>query len=168
MKNLLIITAISFLSVSCGITERMSKNCGSDIEMGCNLIFGTKTEEQDERINSINPKNGINGQSGTNGNNGQDGINGSNGQDGIDGQDSSTKVTMVNLCEDQLTNSSYSEEAICVSEDGTDRLYAVLSGNTTAMVELLPNTHYQTTSPAGNNCRFYLGTGCNITFIQGL
>jgi len=39
------------LLTSCGVAENLSQNCvGSDIEMGCNALFGSRDNEQDETI----------------------------------------------------------------------------------------------------------------------
>lgn len=106
---------------------------------------------------------GDTGISGTNGTNGVDGINGTNG---VDGQDSTNMTYMVNLCDNRLRENRFSEEAICVSDNGSKRLYAVMSGGTSVLVELLDDTEYTTNSPNGNNCRFYKGSGCDVKFIE--
>lgn len=49
MKSFLFFPVL-FLISSCGVTEQLSKNCGSSIEMGCNLVFGMKDADQDEQI----------------------------------------------------------------------------------------------------------------------
>lgn len=49
MKALLLLFTVGLLS-SCGLTEGLSKNCGSSIEEGCNLIFGYKDKDQDKEI----------------------------------------------------------------------------------------------------------------------
>lgn len=49
MKALFLMATVMVLS-SCGITEGLNKNCGSDIEELCNLTFGMNDEEQDEKI----------------------------------------------------------------------------------------------------------------------
>lgn len=56
MKNLLIIATIGILSTSCGVVEKLDKNCGSDIEMGCNFVFGTKSKDQDNKIKDLENK----------------------------------------------------------------------------------------------------------------
>ena len=50
--------SIAILATSCGVTEGLSKNCGSDIKMGCNLIFGMKDQDQDKAITAVETKNG--------------------------------------------------------------------------------------------------------------
>lgn len=54
--KLIMLLALTTLA-SCGVTEGLQKNCGSDIEMGCNLIFGTKDADQDERMDKNDEKN---------------------------------------------------------------------------------------------------------------
>lgn len=54
MKRLLPIIPLLLL-VSCGLTEKIK--CGSDIEMGCNAIFGMKNTEQDQRLDNNDTKN---------------------------------------------------------------------------------------------------------------
>lgn len=49
MKTLLLLVTVSLLS-SCGLTEGLNKSCGSDLEMGCNLLFGYKDKDQDKEI----------------------------------------------------------------------------------------------------------------------
>lgn len=56
MKLLVMLLALTTLA-SCGVTEGLQKNCGSDIEMGCNLIFGTKDADQDDRMDKNDEKN---------------------------------------------------------------------------------------------------------------
>jgi hypothetical protein len=56
MKSFLFFPVL-FLISSCGVTEQLSKNCGSSIEMGCNLVFGTKDADQDEQIAKNTAKN---------------------------------------------------------------------------------------------------------------
>ncbi|MCK9370512.1 hypothetical protein M0R04_11430 [Candidatus Dojkabacteria bacterium] len=46
MKYLLLLTLLT----SCGVTERLNKNCGADIKMGCNLIFGSRDDDQDTAL----------------------------------------------------------------------------------------------------------------------
>lgn len=49
---LLIVTAL--LNVRCAMTESMNASCqGSDIEMGCKTLFGSKDAEQDNRLNEL-------------------------------------------------------------------------------------------------------------------
>lgn len=49
MKALLLLVTVGLLS-SCGLTEGLNKNCGSSVEMACNLLFGMDDEEQDQKI----------------------------------------------------------------------------------------------------------------------
>lgn len=49
MKTLLLLSIISLVT-SCGVTEALNKNCGSDLEEFCNFTFGMNEEEQDEKI----------------------------------------------------------------------------------------------------------------------
>lgn len=51
MKTLLLLVTVSLLT-SCGITEGINKNCGSDLRMGCNLIFGQKAQEKESDDNT--------------------------------------------------------------------------------------------------------------------
>ena len=142
MKTLLILATISFLSVSCG--KRTTVIQGGK---HTTVIQGTP---------------GPSGESIT----GPAGQNGSNGRDGQNGQDAQSQVRMINICDNQLRENKYSEEAICISENNGDKLFVVMSGSTSALVELLPDTFYQTSSAMGNNCKFYVGSGCDIKFIE--
>lgn len=56
MKTLLLLS-VALLASSCGVTEQLNKNCGSDIRMGCNFVFGMKDAEQDEQIAAAVSKN---------------------------------------------------------------------------------------------------------------
>lgn len=56
MKTLLLLSTMLIVS-SCGLTEGLDKNCGSDIRMGCNLLFGTKDSDQDSQIAEVTFKN---------------------------------------------------------------------------------------------------------------
>jgi hypothetical protein len=56
MKTLLLL-ATTILLTSCGVSEQLNKNCGSDIRMGCNFVFGTKDADQDEQIVNNTRKN---------------------------------------------------------------------------------------------------------------
>lgn len=49
MKALLLLATVALVS-SCGMAEGLNKNCGSDLRMGCNLVFGMKDADQDEQI----------------------------------------------------------------------------------------------------------------------
>lgn len=54
---LFVTVVLSFSSVGCGVAENLSKNCkGSDIEMGCNTVFGYRDNDQDSSIKSINER----------------------------------------------------------------------------------------------------------------
>lgn len=56
MKTILLLSSLSLLT-SCGVMEGLSKNCGSDIKMGCNAIFGMKNNDQDAQIAQLTFKN---------------------------------------------------------------------------------------------------------------
>jgi hypothetical protein len=56
MKLSLILSSL-LLFTSCGVTEGLQKNCGSDIEMGCNFVFGTKDADYKKDIDNLNKKN---------------------------------------------------------------------------------------------------------------
>ena len=151
MKTLLILATISFLSVSCG--KRTTVIQGGK---HTTVIQGTPGP-------SGAPGESITGPTGQNGSNGRDG---QDGRDGQNGQNAQSQVRMINICDNQLRENKYSEEAICISENNVDRLFVVMSGSTSALVELLPDTFYQTSSAMGNNCKFYVGSGCDIKFIE--
>jgi hypothetical protein len=55
MKTLLLLPLL-FLT-SCGVTEALNKNCGSDIRMGCNFLFGMKDADQDSTTAEVVAKN---------------------------------------------------------------------------------------------------------------
>jgi hypothetical protein len=57
MKTQIILLLILTTLTSCGISEGLNKNCGSDLEEGCNFLFGTKDEDQDKSITEIEKKN---------------------------------------------------------------------------------------------------------------
>jgi hypothetical protein len=48
---------ILFTLTSCGVSESIRSECGSDIEMGCNALFGYKDGDQDKSISDIEKKN---------------------------------------------------------------------------------------------------------------
>ncbi|MEZ0209208.1 MAG: hypothetical protein ACAH17_03485 [Candidatus Paceibacterota bacterium] len=52
--SILIVSIVFCLTQGCGVPEQLSKNCkGSDIEMGCNTVFGSRDNEQDERLDDL-------------------------------------------------------------------------------------------------------------------
>lgn len=52
--KLLYIYLTLLLLTSCGMTENLSKQCvGSDVEMGCNALLGSRDNEQDETVLSL-------------------------------------------------------------------------------------------------------------------
>lgn len=57
MKNLLILATIGILTTSCGVVEKLDKNCGSDIHEACNFFFGMKNDDQDQVLKDLANKN---------------------------------------------------------------------------------------------------------------
>lgn len=55
MKTLLLVTVLTL--TSCGVAEDLRSHCGSDIEMGCNAVFGYKNTDQDQEIENLKKKN---------------------------------------------------------------------------------------------------------------
>jgi hypothetical protein len=52
---LLAITIAMLLAQGCGVTESISENCqGSDLEMSCNGVFGSRDNQQDAELDRIN------------------------------------------------------------------------------------------------------------------
>lgn len=51
--GLLLLTTLT----SCGVGNHLSEKCGSDLESGCNFIFGYKDKDQDESIAANAKKN---------------------------------------------------------------------------------------------------------------
>ena len=56
MKNILFIATVLSLT-GCGVAESLRESCGSDIEMGCNAVFGYKNTDQDWEIERLKKKN---------------------------------------------------------------------------------------------------------------
>lgn len=56
MKLALILLTASLIS-SCGVVEKLDKNCGSDLNEFCNMTFGTREDDQDATIKDIINKN---------------------------------------------------------------------------------------------------------------
>lgn len=56
MKIILLLSTALTLT-SCGVAENLRSACGSDIEMGCNAVFGYKNTDQDKEIENIKNKN---------------------------------------------------------------------------------------------------------------
>lgn len=56
MKNIICL-AVLFTLAGCGIGEELRSYCGSDIEMGCNALFGYKDSDQDKRLDAVDAKN---------------------------------------------------------------------------------------------------------------
>lgn len=54
MKKVIALAAIgvaTLLAQGCGVSESLSEQCkGSDVEMGCNTVFGYRDNEQDDKL----------------------------------------------------------------------------------------------------------------------
>lgn len=56
MKMLLLFATIGLVT-SCGVVEKLDKNCGSDLNEFCNMTFGVREDDQDATIKDIVNKN---------------------------------------------------------------------------------------------------------------
>jgi peptidoglycan hydrolase CwlO-like protein len=55
LKTLILFTILTL--TGCGVAEDLRSHCGSDIEMGCNALFGFKNADQDKEIDELKKKN---------------------------------------------------------------------------------------------------------------
>lgn len=54
MKTHILLLALTVIASGCAMTESMSSACvGSDLEMGCNAIFGMRDSDQDEQLHEL-------------------------------------------------------------------------------------------------------------------